>query len=260
MMSEYTLFLDESAIPCDEKTKEEYFIIAGVILENGKHDKIITDALNAIKDKIWNNKKDCHDYILHELEANIAKSRDFKRIKNKYNKVFLQPSKYKLLYTEISNLIDISDVTTIGVCINEKSINKLYDSKNLNHRMSISMQMIIENYYHFLSVNNGTGKICYESMPENQNKIIEKRYGQIRNIGTMYYPAKVINKRITHIEFVSKHCNLAGLQIADFIPNSLGRQYCSKNSKSNITYESIYNKLYDGNMGLKEKFGFKILH
>ena len=110
---------------------------------------------------------------------------------------------------------------------------------------------------------NGIGDICYESLPENQNQRIMKRYQGIRYNGTMFYPAKVINERIKGLEFKNKTQNIAGLQLADFIPNAIGRSILHKkytnNKERNISYSVIESKLYDGGIDCTTRYGSKII-
>ena len=79
----------------------------------------------------------------------------------------------------------------------------------------------------------------------------------------MFYPAKSINKRIKGLEFKEKKQNIAGLQLADFIPNSVGRHVLGKhyNNKKerNVKFDIINKKLYDGGIGNVAKFGLKII-
>lgn len=261
----YTLYLDESEIPItdsDGNTLSKLFVIGGIIIDDLYHDNELTVELNTIKDKIWNqdNFKDKrHDYVLHEMEVTYAKFGRFGKMKHKYHKIFAKPSKYKLIYEQLTNLIDNGEFSIIASSINEQELFKIYNQNVINNRMSILMQVIIENYYHFLVENDSTGSICYESMPTNQNEIIKKRYIYVKNTGTMYYPAKSINRRIDQLYFKDKDENIAGLQIADFIPNTLGRVECDKDSNSKLYYDCIFKKLYDGNRKLSEKFGYKII-
>lgn len=142
----------------------------------------------------------------------------------------------------------------------EEELQLMHLSQELNDELSICMNIIIENYYHFLCAVDGIGTICYESMPENQNAKIQKRYQIIRNTGTMFYPAKAINKRVKGIEFKNKLDNIIGLQVADFIPNAIGRHILNKaynNKQRNVYYPIIENKLYDGSIGKIERFGIK---
>ena len=73
----------------------------------------------------------------------------------------------------------------------------------------------------------------------------------------MFYPAKKINSLIKTLYFKNKYDNVAGLQLADFVPNTLGRYKCNKENKSNINFNSVYSKLYDGGINMPEKFGLK---
>lgn len=264
-MDEYTLYLDESEIPVLDENENEInklFVIAGIIVKNTYHDNELTNCLNMLKDSIWDKEKykeDRRSYVLHEMEVTSAKYGSFGKIKHKHHKIFARPSKYRLLYEKMSELIQNSDITTLGACIKQTELHNIYNQYTLNDKKSILMQIIIENYYHFLVENNAIGTICYESMHENQNEVINKRYQYVKNTGTMFYPAKRINSKIKGLVFIDKESNVTGLQIADFIPNTLGRAECDKNSKSEANYQSVYNKLYDGNRKMLEKFGLKII-
>lgn len=265
VLPEYTLYLDESEIPISDNAGnliDKYIIIGGAIIENSYHNGIFSMSLCSIKDRLWHQNKfqnDRHGFILHELEVTKAHYGHISSLKHKYLKIFAAPSKYKKLYEELTNLVSNSDITVICACIKQRELRSLYKEEVLNDEKSILMQVIIENFYHFLVEKNSTGTICYESMHTNQNAVIEKRYNYIKNTGTMFFPAKQINKRIMGLNFVEKSRNIAGLQIADFIPNTLGRVECKKDSNSDAYYNSVYNKLYDGNRGKIDKFGFKII-
>lgn len=77
----------------------------------------------------------------------------------------------------------------------------------------------------------------------------------------MFYPAKAINKRIKGIVFKNKTENVIGLQVADFIPNAIGRHILGKtyndNKQRNIFYPILEEKLYDGNINNIDRFGIK---
>lgn len=263
-MSEYTLYLDESEIPIKDnngKILNTIFAIGGVILRNNYHDNDFTKRINEIKHKIWCEKKyeaSCENFILHEMEVTNAHNKHFSMLKHSYNREFAKYSKYNLLYKELSSLIDKSyDLTVICAYINVNELHKIYNPYVLNDRLSILMQIIIENYYHFLVNNHAIGKICYEYIDDGQNEIVKQRYKNIKITGTMFYPAKKINRRIIDLYFGKKSDNIAGLQMADFIPNTLGRFKCDKNNNSDKNFNSIYAKLYDGYVDMSEKFGLK---
>lgn len=269
-MDEYTLYLDESHTGnYNEATKRKdnpLFVIAGIIVKNDIHDINLTNSVNNLKCNIWNRCDDDYDYknhILHELEMTYAITHKTKRLKFDYNKVFKNKHVYNLTYDVMSNIIEKSDLVIISACIFEDELSRLHPTQAINDILSICMNIIIENYYHYLCSVNGIGTICYESMPENQNEKIKKRYEIIRNTGTMFYPAKAINKRIKGITFKQKTDNIIGLQVADFIPNAIGRHILNKtyNDKKqrNVSYSIIDDKLYDGCIGNKNRFGVKII-
>lgn len=269
-MDKYTLYLDEShTYDYNKKTKQHEnptFVIAGIIVKDEYHDTILSNKMDKLKCNIWNkcgNDPLYNDKILHELEMSRAITHKLSKLKNNYDKVFKNIHIYNFTYDYMTDIIKTSDITILGACIHENLLNDMNLSQSLNDLYSICMNIIIENYYHFLCTVNGIGSICYESMPDNQNKKVEKRYKYIRNTGTMFYPAKEINKRITSIEFKNKLANVVGLQIADFIPNSMGRYKLHKtyNNKEerNIPYSIIESKLYDGAVNNIDRFGLKIM-
>lgn len=267
-MDEYTLYLDESYTgnfnKITNKMDNPLFVIAGIIVKNDYHDTILSDKIISLKCNIWNrcgNDVDYKNHILHELEMSYAITRKIGKLKFDYNKVFKNKHIYNYTYDVMSNIIEEADLTIIGASIAEDELRKMHSLQDLNDILSICMNIVIENYYHFLCSVNGIGKICYESMPENQNAKIRKRYEIIKNTGTMFYPAKSINKRIKGIEFKNKTDNIIGLQVADFVPNAIGRHILNKsyndNKQRNVYYPVLESKIYDGYVGNINRFGIK---
>ncbi len=269
-MAEYTLYLDESETAnfnkITNKRENTIFTIAGVICKNDYLNQILKPEICRLKNLIWNrcdNDPFFEDKILHELEMSRAVKKQLGQLKFSYNKVFKNTHIYNFTYDILTDIFNNSSITILAVCIDEDKLSKQFDMPQLNDRFQIAMNMIIENYYHFLNQVNGIGHICYESLPKNQNERIKKRYMGIKYNGTMFYPAKVINSRIKSLEFRNKTENVIGLQLADFVPNAIGRHVLGKqykNSKErNISIDALYHKLYDGGINKKEKFGLKII-
>lgn len=253
-MDEYTLYLDESET--ENKNGEKYFCIGGIIVKNSYHDNFLVEKLNNAKRKIWNNDDNYINNIIHELEINEANKKHFSKI-NKYNKMFCIKENYNRAYKEMSFLISDKNIYTIGVSLCVNMIDSYYNSETYNNKFTICMQLIIENFCHFLIEHNAKGSICYEELQTKQNGSIKKKYNQIYCSGTMFYPHKIIQKYITGLEFKNKSDNIAGLQIADFIPNDLARCHANMKPKYNKTHKYIKSRLYDGNISRKDRFGFK---
>lgn len=269
-MKSYTLYLDESETgnvnPATQNKENLHFVISGIIVEDSYHETALKPEVDKIKCMIWNHDGGDPDYktkILHELEMSRAITKKFKQLKFEYNKVFKNIAVYNNTYDALGRLFETADIFILSACIDEDTIYRYYPMKDINDRLSIAMNVIIENFCHFLARNNATGKICYESMPDNQNAKIKKRYNIISCNGTMFYAAKTINKHIKGIEFRDKKENIAGLQLADFVPNAIGRHILCKtyNDKKqrNLAFPIIEKKLYDGAVGNKVRFGSKII-
>lgn len=262
-MDEYTLYLDESFI--EIKDKKGDFTVCGLVVKNTYHDTILSDMIKNLKYSIWNNEDKCvvDNYALHELDATTARKGNIKRLKREYNKVFSNKNKYELLYSSMNQIISTSDIYILGCCVQEYELSLLYKHP-INDRLSIAMNILIENYYHFLAENGAIGTICYEEMPKNQNNIVIKKYKHIINYGSMFYSAKNINERIKGLSFKNKYDCVAGLQIADFIPNSVSRDirvmsYPQGHRLQNVDVNIIKSKTYHGNCNKMERFGIKII-
>jgi hypothetical protein len=122
------------------------------------------------------------------------------------------------------------------------------------------MQIILENYTHFLYQNGAVGKIIYESR-DTQDKIMLMRFYEVSTIGTMYIQPYAIQQRISQILFVSKQKNICGLQVADFIPNQIARKKSGMNIKPSVINltNNIFLKSYDGGNGNSSRYGIKVV-
>ena len=96
-------------------------------------------------------------------------------------------------------------------------------------------------------------------MQPEQNTKIQQRIYELKALGTLYYSPKSIQDHLKQIKFVPKTENLAGLQLADFVPNTLGRYAASMKPKNRDFAKNVRAKLYDGEDDGKYKFGLKIL-
>lgn len=258
-MTEYTLYMDESET--FNSAGDKYFVMSGVIIKNSNYSDI-ENALNQVKRTVWNNTVGCEQYILHEKDISFASNRlNSKRlntIPDCYH-IFRSRQKVVLLYNELSKLFKNTDIVTIGVCLDKSVLHSCYGEDKLNNQLTISIQLLIEHYCQFLVKNKATGDICYESMQPEQNSRIQQRIYELKALGTLYYAPKTIQDHLKQIYFVAKTDNRAGLQLADFVPNTLGRYAAKMKPKNRDFAKNVRNKLYDGRTDSKYKFGFKIL-
>ena len=97
-------------------------------------------------------------------------------------------------------------------------------------------------------------------MQPEQNKKIQQRIYELKALGTMYYSPHTIQEHVKEIIFVPKSQNYVGLQLADFVPNTLGRYAAGLKPKNADFAKNVRRKLYKtGKPDNQRKFGFKIL-
>lgn len=258
-MSEYTLYIDESET--FNKTGHKYFVMSGVIIRQSDYDTICEDV-KVLKKRVWDNAAECEEYILHEKDVSFASnplnSRKLSGIPA-YFHIFTDTKKVHLLYNELSKLFKEANLQAIGVCLNKDALVSSYGERNLNNQLTVAIQLLIENYCQFLIKNESTGDICYEAMQPEQNTKIQQRIYELKALGTLYYSPKTIQDYIHNIHFVAKSENLIGLQLADFVPNTLGRYVAGMKPKNKNFAKSVRKKLYDNNQDGTHRFGFKVL-
>ncbi|MCM1263058.1 MAG: hypothetical protein NC313_10095 [Butyrivibrio sp.] len=170
-MGEYTLYLDESETK--NSSGKKYFCIGGIIVERSYHDNDLTNRLNNSKKRIWQKDTDYSKHILHELEIYEAHQKHFSEIE-KYNKMFCIEANYTRAYKEMAYILSDKNITTIGASLCVDNVENYYDGNIANNKFTICMQLVIENFCHFLIRNNSIGSICYEKLQDKQNESILK--------------------------------------------------------------------------------------
>ncbi|HVI39036.1 MAG TPA: DUF3800 domain-containing protein [Anaerovoracaceae bacterium] len=120
------------------------------------------------------------------------------------------------------------------------------------------MQIIIENFVHFLIENDGKGIIFAESRREFENFELLNHYYEVLTKGTLYFNRTALQKYLSIMHFPLKGENNIGLQIADFIPGALSRKCTGRKDYQGLA-ALFSTKLYDGGQDLAQRFGFKNL-
>lgn len=253
-MKEYILYLDESEIT--EKQGNSYFSIGGVIIEKPSQNDTIAVALETLKKEIWIENQNATQIIIHEKEVSEVHRNG--KSKNPDYSIFQGNTSFNKLYNGLSKILKDQNITTMGVCINISELSRLYQGEK-NEKLTIAIQMLIENYCHFLIQNDGTGDICYEFVGNLENQRLRQRFYELKALGTMYYTSRCIQTRINNIEFIPKSENKAGLQLADFIPNTLTRMAAKKPPKHNDFKKVVVKNAYNGGLDLPRKYGLKII-
>ncbi len=259
----YNLYLDESHTH-DGSHNHIIFSMAGIIVSEEYAKNSLADDINNVKKTIWEDSfpSNYKDLILHEQEIKGANNGHNRYKLHTYApeyQIFRSNAKIKTLYRELEKVIRNGNIITVAACIKDEDISRLYNEDLKNDQYLMSLQILIENFVHFLNKNNAKGRIIYEHNGENNIKSLRMKFNIIKTMGTLFIKPEAIQERLLDIEFIEKSKNDPGLQIADFIPNVVARKVAGSQLPSYNIFKVIKRVSYDGNIGLKDKFGIKVI-
>ncbi len=260
----FTLYLDESETHTYNKTlnvnDNYHFCMAGIIIAEDYYTQLEC-SVNLLKQTIWNEFPNPEKIILHQMLINDAEKGRLNSEKYPEYIKFTKKSERKKLYDEIKKILSDNNITIIGSSINKDKLKKYYSvsGRNKQDESLVTMQLLLENYCHFLCTNDGIGNIVYESRELISNERLRDKYYHMKLMGSMYMSKEAAEKRLLGIDFVTKNDNCAGLQIADFVPLSFARNHAGMlQIKPNI-FSTLQYCRYDGRLNQKERFGIKYM-
>jgi hypothetical protein len=243
-MKNYYLFLDE----VKPSTQFNHFCLAGCIVEDNVYNNQIIPYICSLKDKVFGSR----DVILHEIEIRRAEKQPYMIMNN--------GAKRAEFWSSMDTLFSIPGLfITIGVAINCTEYYRLYNSNHKCDEYFIGLQIIMENFTNFLEKNNGIGSIMVEARTPKENERLQNHFYTLKATGTLFLDMNAIQKRLSTISFPLKTDNNIGVQLADFIPNPLVRKTGGLRQKNPTLYNHIEHKLYDGGLGLPNRFGLKVI-
>ena len=240
-MKEYYLFLDESK----PNTNFRNFTLGGVVIEKDIYETRIRPETVKLKKECFGNE----NIILHEIDIR-KKQGQYKGITKEQQEMF---------FLKLGELINNNEIEILAVSINIDDLDTLYSINERNDIYYIALQLLMENYVHFLISNEGKGQLYLESTDAVNNAKLQNLFHMLKATGTLFMKKEVLQDRLGAISFPIKSDNIIGLQLADFTPNVLARKALGKEQKNFSIYNGIENKLYDGKIDRKDKFGFKII-
>ncbi len=241
-MKEYFLFLDESK----PNSNFENFTLGGIIVEKATYDKEIIPRVNKIKKRCFGNDA----IILHEIDIR-HKEGEFRGITKQQQMDFFDDLK------ALFNTADLFKV--IAVSINTCDLNTLYKPDDSNDIYYIALQLLMENFTHFLTMNDGVGTIYLETTDVGNNAKLQNLFHMLKATGTLFFKKESLQAKLSTINFAIKTENNIGLQLADFIPNPLAREALAMKQKPYSILAEITKNLYDGCLNMPYRFGFKII-
>lgn len=267
----YTLYLDESTTRFGPYG-EPYFCMAGIIVKDEDY-QIIQTALDNLKKDIWGDLSNPENIILHQMNITNASKNQLNFTKYPEYQRFRAKNFRRGFNRKFAQMYDTGKMQIIGGCIREKSLNQAFSItysvqgntmyRNNPDRYLIALQFLLENYCQFLCSHNGTGRVIYEYITEEENEKIRDRFYHIKLMGSMYITKEAMGKHLLGLDFVKKEENNAGLQIADFIPNTFARYFAGFNPIDND--DTLLNKMkyyrYNGGSVANnpDRFGIKFM-
>lgn len=84
-----------------------------------------------------------------------------------------------------------------------------------------------------------------------------EHYNMIKENGTLFLSSELMKKHLRCISFPLKLDNNIGLQLADFIPNPVARDFQGEAQRKLNIFTEIKNKSYNGNIDRNDRFGLK---
>lgn len=256
-MANYFLFLDELK-PNDNY---KFFCMGGCFIEENHYRTKVVPMMKQLKNNIFGN---C-SVVLHENE--IRKYKDtFQRFKD-------DKSKEEKFWNGVGDVFKNCDIHTLCVGIDMENLPKYYPTKTeKDDEYYIALQIILENFVHFLIKNNGMGCVYFESRDMKSDYALYEHYNMIKKNGTLFLNSELMGKHLKCISFPLKIDNNIGLQLADFVPNPVVRHFQSLELKNNKIdkidkdfceqrdlniFQQIQEKAYNGNIDRNDRFGLK---
>lgn len=241
-MANYFLFLDE----LKSNNKYEHFCIGGCFIEEQYYRDTVVKKVNSLKNEIFGNTS----LILHESEVRAYKSA-FKRLKK-------DKDKEKKFWDKLGDIYKDCNIHTLCAGVHKDNLKKYYPSKNeRDSDYYIALQIILENFVHFLIEAKGTGCIYFESRDMQSDFELYEHYEMIKENGTLFLSSDLMKKHLRCISFPLKLDNNIGLQLADFVPNSVARDFQNEPQRDLNIFTEIKNRSYNGNIDRNDRFGLK---
>lgn len=241
-MANYFLFLDE----LKANNEYEHFCIGGCFIEESCYRNKIVKAVNSLKSGIFGNTS----VILHETEARSHKDK-FSVFRNNLEKE-------EKFWKGLGEVYENNEIHTLCAGVHKENLKKYYPSKNeKDSEYYIALQIILENFVHFLIKNKSIGCVYFESRNIQSDFELYEHYNMILNNGTLFLSSELMKKHLRCINFPLKIDNNIGLQLADFVLNPVARDFQGKEQRELNIFTQIKDKSYNGNIDRIDRFGLK---
>ncbi len=245
MRKHYYLFLDETCANANLPA----FCLAGCIIEKKQYEEAIIPQLQTLKRNVFGSE----GVILHEMvlrKPSPSKNPEYAALKDE--------RKRDQFWRGMESIFQ-QGLTFMGAVVKTNDCYSFYpESGRMNH-FSICLQIILENFTHFLACHDATGSLFLEARGPELDQAMQDRFHVLKAVGTLFLSNRCIQRHVATISFPLKKDNNTGLQLADFCPNSIARHILNRPQKKPSLLKHILDNQYDGNVSLPERFGIKIM-
>lgn len=261
-MKEYTLYLDESETHdyVNNRPAHRHFCMAGAIIANDDYAQV-EQAVTSLKQAIWPTNVHANEIVLHQMRIIEAEHGRLNNVQYPDYGIFRQRQVRRLFYRHLQQIFFQGNITIVGSSINIENLERFYKVPEMRKQDEylIAMQLLLENYCHFLCTHDGRGKIIYEQREQISDERLRDKYYHMKLMGSMYMPKNIAEKHLLGIDFVNKNENNIGLQLADFIPNSFARNHAGFQQAQDNIFNTLRHCLYDGTIREPVRFGVKYM-
>jgi hypothetical protein len=240
-MGDYILYLDEA----NKNSTNPFFCLAGIVIRRDEYENSLIPKVNDLKDKYFSTTSIVFHYT--EMKKNI----------NEF-KMFIDQNQRANFWQDFNKMLSLIDFTTLGVYFDAENFKSAYRVKHNKH-YNYAFINLLNNYMTFLRYKNQSmGSIVFESRQWNENAEIQRCFMHMLECGTDIYSAKECNELLSTLSFFTKKDNCAGLQIADFVPDSFIREL--NGSKNFYNVKAIFlERLFGIEQNQQTTLGLKAL-
>ena len=219
-----TLYIDESGDHNLQKINPDYpcFVLGGVLVDEDYHDNVITPEMNSLKKAFFNTSNvNLHLY-------------DVKRQRGTFGRLSVESTR-KRFWAEWRKLMRRWDYTVIA-CVIDKPAHVAKYASDADDPYDYALKVLVERLTMHLNDCDDTGRIVAEARRRDLDSRLSRVYKRFENHGTRagtdqsvaYVQPNEIQARVSGIELRTKVDNVAGLQLADFLMNPIGRHVLGK--------------------------------
>lgn len=262
MSTKYSLFLDESVchlpIRGSSSPSYSYFCMAGIIIPDFEL-PLLQTAIDTLKRRTWGDVTNPEAIILHQMRISEASKGRLDAQKFPEYVRFSNNATRRDFYRGLRQVFATTSIKIVGSCLSLYDLEQFYkiSYKNKPDPYLVAMQFLLENYVHFLCLNNGIGSVIYETRNMISDEQLRDKYYQVKLMGSLYMTKQTTAGRLLGLDFACKSKNIAALQLADFVPNAFARSYAGLQPPRYNIFSTLNFHLYDGGVGDKVRYGIK---